>query len=89
MQTALRLSTPVLPGKRIELSAPDLREGDTVEVIILLPGVPNQAAPAPPPSATTISEFLGSLPARDRPLLYGTWAEYEERLRSERGAWDG
>ncbi len=35
MQTALRLQTTVLPGQRIEVSAPELLEGDTVELIIL------------------------------------------------------
>jgi hypothetical protein len=35
MQTAVRLNTTVLPGKRIELSSPELPEGAAVEVIVL------------------------------------------------------
>ena len=38
-QTAIRLNTIVLPGKRIEVSAPELTENDRVELIIL-PGSP-------------------------------------------------
>src|SRR5689334_21901434 len=35
MQTALRLQTTVLPGQRIEITAPELPEGGQVELIIL------------------------------------------------------
>lgn len=31
VQTAIRLTTKVLPGKRIEVTAPELVEGDDVE----------------------------------------------------------
>jgi hypothetical protein len=37
MQTALRLHTTVLPGRRIEVTDPELPEGSRVEVIILFP----------------------------------------------------
>lgn len=37
MQTALRLQTTVLPGRRIEVTDPALPEGSRVELIILLP----------------------------------------------------
>src|SRR5579871_1817422 len=37
MQTALRLTTIVLPGSRIEVTSPELREGGKVELIILFP----------------------------------------------------
>lgn len=36
MQPALRLETTVLPGNRIEVSAPELPEGARVEVIVLV-----------------------------------------------------
>ncbi|MCI0459510.1 MAG: hypothetical protein L0Z62_21375 [Gemmataceae bacterium] len=44
MQTALRMETTVLPGHRLEISAPELPEGAKVEVIVVLP------ATAPPVS---------------------------------------
>ncbi len=37
MQAALKLKTIVLPGNRVELSAPELPEGAEVEVFIALP----------------------------------------------------
>jgi hypothetical protein len=37
MQTASRTETKVLPGHRLEISAPELPEGARVEVIVVLP----------------------------------------------------
>jgi hypothetical protein len=44
MQTALRLHTTVLSGRRIEVTDPELPEGSRVELIILFPADPS----APP-----------------------------------------
>lgn len=35
MQTAYHTTTTVLPGKRIEVSAPELKEGDLVQVFVV------------------------------------------------------
>lgn len=35
MPATLRVNTRVLPGKRIEITAPELQEGENVEVVIL------------------------------------------------------
>jgi len=59
MQAALRLHTTILPGHRIELSAPELPEGSTVEVIVVLP------SPVTPPQRS-ILDFLDALPAGPR-----------------------
>lgn len=37
MQSALHISTQVLPGKKIEISSPELAVGDDVEVFIIAP----------------------------------------------------
>ena len=37
MQPALHISTKVLPGKKIEISTPDLSVGDAIEVFIIPP----------------------------------------------------
>ena len=37
MQAALKMKTRVLPGKRVEVTAPELVEGEDVELIILKP----------------------------------------------------
>lgn len=62
MQTALRMETTVLPGHRLEISAPELLEGAKVEVIVVLP---EKRAPARQP----MLEFLATLPPG--PLVCG------------------
>ena len=47
MQTAMRLQTTVLPGGRIEVTAPELPEGDQVELIILVAEHTVAGVPAP------------------------------------------
>ena len=79
MQTALRLETTVLPGHRLEVSAPELPEGATVEVIVVLPGKPK-------PQFDSALEFLDSLPPG--PRAFKTWEEYEQHLQTERSSWD-
>jgi hypothetical protein len=37
MQSALHITTKVLPGSRIEIQLPDLTEGQEVDVFIVLP----------------------------------------------------
>ena len=82
MQSALRTTTKVLPGGRVELSAPELREGQDVDVIVLLPADPPTAATGP----RTVLDFIDALPAG--PRSGDTWDEVEGNLRDERAAWD-
>jgi hypothetical protein len=79
MQTALRMETTVLPGHRLEISAPELPEGVQVEVIVVLPEKPK-------PRFGSALEFLESLPPG--PRAFKTWEEYEQHLREEKDAWD-
>jgi len=37
MQSALHITTKVLPGNRIEIQLPSLAEGDEVDVFVVLP----------------------------------------------------
>jgi hypothetical protein len=78
MQTALRLETTILPGHRLEISAPELPEGATVEVIVVLPQRPQ-------PQFASALEFLESLPPG--PRAFPTWEEYERHLREEKDSW--
>lgn len=78
MPIPLRVRTTVLPGNRIEVSVPELREGETVEVVVI-------------PAATSLPnlsllEFLDTLPAG--PRSYASWEEVERHLQDERAAWD-
>jgi hypothetical protein len=81
MQPALRLETTVLPGHRLEITAPELPEGVKVEVIVVLP-------PEPEPRRMSMLEFLASLPPGPSPRAFPTWEEYEQHLREEKDAWE-
>jgi hypothetical protein len=75
MQTALRLETTVLPGHCLEITAPELPEGATVEVLVVLPEKPAAARPS-------MLEFLATLPPG--PRASPTWEEYERHLQEEK-----
>jgi hypothetical protein len=79
MRTPLHIRTTVLPGNRIEIAAPDLREGEPIDVFLVSPGVPAS-------SQSSILEFLDSLPPG--PRLFETWEEIEKHFQEERNAWD-
>lgn len=80
MQTELHIQTTVLPGNRVEVSAPELPEGAKVEVIVLC-----QAQHAATKFASAY-DFLQSLPPG--PRAFDTWEEYEEFLRKEKDSWE-
>ena len=76
MRKALRLKTTVLPGGRIEVVNQNLREGETVDVMVTL------AAPTPHRS---ILEILNSGPER---RLFQTAEEVQAYLAEEKASWD-
>ena len=78
MQTALRMETTILPGHRLEISSPDLPEGATVEVIVVLPE-------ALPPRRVSMLEFLKTLPPG--PLVFKTPEEVNRYMQEERDSW--
>ncbi len=80
MHTEFRIETTVLPGNRVEFSAPELPVGAHVEVTVV---VASQAVPA----RMSMIEFLKTLPRG--PLVFKTPAEVDEYLQEERNAWDG
>jgi hypothetical protein len=79
MQAALRLEATVLPGHRLEITAPELPEGAKVEVIVVLPQ-------QPAPRFASALDFLESLPPG--PRAFKTWEEYEKHLQEERNSWE-
>ncbi|MDQ2687254.1 MAG: hypothetical protein M3Y28_05240 [Armatimonadota bacterium] len=81
MQTALRVTATVQPGNKIEVTAPELREGESVDVFLILP------EPAKPACHSAL-EFLRSLPQSSTPRAFPTWDEYEAHLQGERNSWD-
>lgn len=84
MQTALRVTTRVLPGHRVEIVAPELPDGEAVDVFVVMP-TPLQSTK---PARTTVSlmEFLDSLPPGPRSAA--TWEEVESNLQEDRNSWD-
>ena len=77
MRSALRIKTKILPGNRIEISAPELPVGDAVEVIVLLPE--QSAAPR------SALELLEAMPS---PGLFKTPEEADHYIQEERDSWD-
>jgi len=86
MQTTLRLTARVLAGSRIEITAPELREGDAVDVFVVLPDTQAADSSPEPPSRLSALELLDSLPPGPRALP--TWEQLERSLQEERAAWD-
>ena len=78
MESAVRIRTTILPGKRIEITSPDLPDEGQVDVIVLVPEGNG--------ASTGILDYLDSLPARERPAEY--WAERDRQLREDRDSWD-
>ncbi len=83
MQTALKITTHILPGHRLEIVAPELAEGQPVEVFV----VASEPAPAPKAEGrTSIWELIQTLPPG--PHSASTWEEIERNLQEDRDAWD-
>ena len=76
MQKALHIRTTVLPGGRIEVVDQDLREGETVDVVV---------TPSAPTPRRSIMEILNGGPER---RLFQTAEEVREYLAEEKAAWD-
>ncbi|HZP80324.1 MAG TPA: hypothetical protein VFB21_01680 [Chthonomonadaceae bacterium] len=85
MQAALKLKAPILPGKRIEFTAPELPESGEVELIVVLP---ENAVPAPEEQAKPqgVWDYIQSLPPGPRSAA--TWEEIERNFQEERNSWD-
>jgi hypothetical protein len=77
--TTLRMQTTILPGHRLEISAPELPEGAIVEVTVVFRETPG-------PEFPSALEFLESLPPG--PRAFPSWEKYEQHLREERDSWD-
>ena len=78
----MRLETTILPGHRLELSAPELPEGVKVEVIVVLPEKPI----APFDSALGFQESpLPGVPESDGTRLEEQFQELVRRWKAERG----
>ena len=78
MNMALQVETKVLPGNRIEVQAPELREGQEATVFIVLRDYP--AGPKRP-LRDILAEYKG-------PTSFRTAEEVDAYIRAERNSWD-
>jgi hypothetical protein len=78
MQAVLRLHTKILPGHRLEISSPELPEGESVEVLVLLPS----AVGSPPCSALELIESLQGH------RLFQSPDEVDRSIQEERDSWE-
>ena len=83
MQTALRVSTRVLSGHRVEIVAPELTDGEAVDVFVVMPGL---ASSPEAKERTSIWELIKTLPPGPRSAP--TWEEIERNLQEDRDSWD-
>lgn len=78
MQTAITIRTTVQSGGRIEVVAPDLPAGQTVDVVIQLEQ----------PAADKRPSVLDVLAACEGHRIFKSAAEVDAYLREERDSWD-
>jgi hypothetical protein len=80
MESALHTTTRVLPGNRIELSSPQLQEGQTVDVYVF----PQHKTLTK--RKQSLMDFIKSLPPGPRSAK--TWEEVERNFQEERDSWE-
>ncbi len=78
MQNALHIKTTVLPGQRIEITAPLLNEGDAVDVFLVLPSPSSRGSHA-------ALEIIRRLRGR---RLFETADAVDRYVQEERDSWD-
>lgn len=76
MQDALHLKTTVLPGKRIELTDPQLDVGAEIDVFVVLPGSKSRR------SALDIINEIRSHG------FFRSKKEIDDQIKQERDSWD-
>ncbi len=79
MAKAYKLVTTVLPGHRIEVTAPEVEVGRKVELIVREQVQDSEGR-------MSILDYLESLPPRSH--TPEEWAEIERQFQEERDSWD-
>lgn len=78
MQSAIRITTKVLSGNKVEIELPPGSIGKEVEVIVLLPEKPQ-------PGRRNVLELLEEIRSRHASR---TVEEIDRELQAERNSWD-
>ncbi|OUL23386.1 hypothetical protein BV372_29965 [Nostoc sp. T09] len=79
MQSALRITTKVLPGNKIEIEIPEAEIGDSVDVFVILP----EKSESKRRSVVELIEKIRS----QRPSFRNT-EDIDKQLKEERESWD-
>ena len=77
MNPALHTRTTVMPGGRVEIQTPDLKEGDQVDVFVI-PSKPQTNG------SKTVLQYLDEVPP---PGLFKTSADADRYIQEERDSW--
>jgi hypothetical protein len=96
MQAAIRLQTAILPGKRIEITAPELPERGTVELVIFLPDMAETVPQETPNASAAHNRYPEALNDEYNALIQTQWqraltaqeAARLEELKAEMNALD-
>lgn len=78
MQSAVRITTKVLPGNKIEIQVPEAQEGDSVDVFVVLP---EKVETKKRSILDIIQESRSRHPFRSA-------EEIDRQLQEERSSWD-
>lgn len=78
MQSALRITTKILPGNKIEIEVPQASVGDSVDVFVVLP---EKVETKKRSVLDIIEESRSRHPSR-------TTEEIDRQLQEERSSWD-
>jgi len=78
MESALHIKTKVLPGKKIEIAAPDLIEGEAVEVFVVMPKRRGRRR----------RTVLDMIEDKEFPKARRTAEEIDRYIQEERDSWD-
>ncbi len=78
MQTALHLTTKVLPGNKIEIEIPEGSIGDTVDVFVVLPEKPKE-------NKLSVLELIAK--SRSKHALRSA-EDIDRQIQEERDSWD-
>jgi len=78
MQSALRITTKVLLGNKIEIEIPEAEIGDSVDVIVILSDKAEL-------KRRSVVDILNELPGRQ---LFKTAEEVDKYLQEERESWE-
>ncbi|NJM22635.1 MAG: hypothetical protein HC907_29965 [Richelia sp. SM1_7_0] len=78
MQSALHITTKVLPGNKIEIQVPEAQEGDSVDVFVILP---EKVETKKRSAVDILKEVHAKRPPKSA-------EEIDRQLREERSSWD-